>query len=70
MIHKKTKQGKEERIEGKKKKRREERRKGKEDHRYGTMSICMETMCVWNLLSSVWKSIDFCTIVWICLVLV
>ena len=26
-------------------------------------------MCVWNLLSSVWKGIDFCTIVWVCLVL-
>ena len=27
-------------------------------------------MGVWNLLRSVWKSIDFfCTIVWICLVL-
>ena len=24
---------------------------------------------VWNLLSSVWKSIDVCTIVWVCLVL-
>ena len=24
---------------------------------------------VWNLLSSVWKSIDVCTIVWVCIVL-
>ena len=25
---------------------------------------------VWDLLSSVWKSVDFCIIVWICVVLV
>ena len=32
----------------------EERRKGKEDHRYGTMNICIDaTNCVWIL---VWKS--------------
>ena len=24
---------------------------------------------VWNLLRSVWKSIDVCTIVWVCIVL-
>ena len=40
---------------------------------YGTMNICMKTMVVWNarilyrkvwnLLSSVWKSIDFRTLV-------
>ena len=31
---------------------------------YGTMYICMEI-----LLSYVWKSIEVCTIVWVCLVL-
>ena len=50
---------------------REERRKEEEeeeeeeDHMYGYMS-----WVVWDLLSSVWKSVDFCIIVWICVVLV
>ena len=39
---------------------------------YGTTNICMEIWVygfVWNLLSSVWRSIDVCTIVWVCIVL-
>ena len=35
------------------------------------MNICREIWVygfVWNLLSSIWKSIDVCTIVWVCLV--
>ena len=48
--------------------KREERRneeEEEEDHRYGYMS-----WVVWDLLISVWKSVDFCIIVWICVVLV
>ena len=48
-----------------KRRKEEEEEEEEEDHRYGYMS-----WVVWDLLSSVWKSVDFCIIVWICVVLV
>ena len=41
------------------KKEEEEEEEEEEDHKYGYMS-----WVVWDLLSSVWKSVDFCIIVW------
>ena len=34
--------------------RRKEEEEEEEDHRYGTRTICMETMGVWNLSMDIW----------------
>ena len=65
MIHKKGKREKKREEKGREEeKRREEIRKGKEDHRYVNY-VCMELVTF-----RMEKYRFFCTMVWICLVLV
>ena len=48
--------------EKKKKRRRKREKKKEEDSHVWNLSMVLYRK-VWNLLSSVWKSIDFCTLV-------